>query len=88
MAKHLIDLNNTDFVNTFNTMTMTTPPTQSNRGFFRFVDKNPLFADNSQEAVYEYLISSRKHKLAYKTQIDESFETPPTPPLTNDTLKE
>ena len=85
IAKHLIELNKMDFDNTFNTMT--TIHTNSERRFFHFVDKNPMFDDNSQEAIYEYLVSSRKHKFEYKPQIDENYEIPSASPLEDDVCK-
>jgi len=85
IAKHLIELNKMDFDNTFNTMTSL--HTKSDKRFFRFVDKNPVFNDNSREAIYEYLVSSRKHAFDYKQQIDENYEMPSACLITDDVCK-
>jgi hypothetical protein len=85
IAKHLIELNKMDFDSTFNTMAAI--HTNSEQRFFRFVDKNPLFDSNSQEAIHEYLVSSRKRKFDYKSQIDENYEIPSVSIFTDDVCK-
>ncbi len=72
-AKHLIESNNTDFDSAFNTMTM---QTNAENRFFRFVDKNPMFSNNSKEAIYDYLLSSRKRPFEYKPHTDENYDVP------------
>lgn len=69
IAKQSMELNKTTFVHMFNTMT----PPQSNpeKIFFRFVDKNPLFPDNSKEAIHEYVLASRKRRSDFKSHFDE-----------------
>jgi len=73
IAKHLIESNKTDFDNAFNTMTQ---QTNAEKRFFRFVDKNPMFSNNSKEAIYDYLMSSRKRSFEYKPQMDENYDIP------------
>ena len=85
IAKHLIELHKTEFKNTLNTMT--THHVNSDRLFFRFVDKNPLLGNNSQDAIYEYLVSSRKQQFIYRPQVDESYEIPEIYLCTNDARK-
>jgi len=85
IAKHLIEMNKIDFDGTFNTMT--TNHANSEQRFFRFVDKNPMFNNNSQEAIYEYLVSLRKRKCEYQPQIDENHEIPSAIRFTDDALK-
>ena len=72
IAKHLIELNETYLDCTINTMTKLQADTQER--FFRFVDKNPLFANNSADAIYAYLVSSRKRQYGYKPQVDDHQE--------------
>lgn len=85
IAKHLIELNKKDFDDTFNTMTSLL--TNSGNRFFHFIDKNPLFEDNSKEAIYAYLVSSRKRRYAYKQQSDENYDIPAVCMLTDDACK-
>jgi hypothetical protein len=73
IAKQLMELHKTAFDNTFNTMTILQD--NSERLFFRFVDKNPLFPNNSTEAVHEYILTSHKRRSDFKTHVDETYET-------------
>lgn len=85
IAKHLIELNKMEFDNTFNTLTMRKK--NSEKQFFHFVDKNPMFSDNSKEAIYEYLVSFRKRQFEYKPHIDENYEVPASCLHTDDACK-
>jgi hypothetical protein len=58
IAKHWIESNEMDFSSA--SVPMTLPQNDAESLFYRFVDKNPLFSDNSGEAVIQYLLASRK----------------------------
>jgi len=38
--------------------------------FFSFVDKNPLFANNSREAIHDYLLTSSQRQSGFKPHFD------------------
>ena len=38
--------------------------------FFSFVDKNPLFANNSPEAIHDYLLTSSQRQSGFKPHFD------------------
>lgn len=40
--------------------------------FFHFVDKNPLFQDNSPEAICELILASGKRECAFKPHFDKN----------------
>ncbi|MFO7570259.1 MAG: hypothetical protein R6W75_10725 [Smithellaceae bacterium] len=47
------------------------------RNFFHFVDKNPLFPDNSRETVNAFILASskRRSRIAYNLQADDRDNT-------------
>ncbi len=71
-AKQLTGLNKSVLDNTFNTIEI--PPDHSEQIFFRFVDKNPLFPDNSKDAIQEYILDSRKRRSDFKSHFDKGHE--------------
>ena len=71
ITKQLLEMNKTAFDNTFSSMTILQD--NSERIFFRFVEKNPLFTDNSRNAATEYIQASRKRRTDLKSHLDESF---------------
>lgn len=72
IAKQLMEVNKTTLDNTFATMTM--PQDNPEKIFFRFVDKNPLFPDNSKDAIREYILASHKRRSDFKLHCDEGYE--------------
>ncbi|PKN19851.1 MAG: hypothetical protein CVU71_05650 [Deltaproteobacteria bacterium HGW-Deltaproteobacteria-6] len=74
-AKQLMDLNTTVFHSTSNTTALRKETPES--FFFSFIDKNPLFQDNSKEAIHEYLLASHKRRFAFQTHVDEGNEKVP-----------
>ncbi len=74
IAKHLIELNETYLDGTVSTVSAL--HVDSQRRFFGFVDKNPVFCNNSKHAIYDFLVSSRKHKYEYRFPADEKQDEP------------
>lgn len=74
IAKHLIDLNEMHL--DCNTNTVSALHVDSEQRFFRFVDKSPLLSDNTIDAIYESLVSTRKYKYEYRSMIDENHDIP------------
>ena len=72
IAKHLIELNEAHVESSISAASMF--QSDSEKCFFRFVDKNPLFIDNSPDAVYEYLAASRRLHHQYHDIADENPE--------------
>ena len=72
IAKHLTETNKTTFNNTFNAAKMLQDNSQ--RIFFHFVDKNPLFQNNSKDAIHEYIRDSRRKRAGFKPYFDEGYE--------------
>lgn len=72
IAKQLMGMNKTTFDNTFNPTTMLQD--DSERLFFHFVDKNPLFPNNSEDAINEYILASRKRRSDFKSHFAEGYE--------------
>jgi len=72
IAKQLMELHQTAFNNPFNPVALSQDNSEKN--FFRFVDKNPLFPDNSKDAIQEYLVTSRKRRSDCKPHCDEGCE--------------
>lgn len=58
--------------NTYAMMTM--PQDNPEKIFFRFVDKNPLFPDNSKDAIREYILASRKRRSDFKSHWNDGYE--------------
>ena len=75
IANQLMELNTTVFHNTFNTMTRRDDNPE--KFFFSFIDKNPLFQDNSKEAIHEYILASHKRRFDLKTHVDKENEKIP-----------
>lgn len=69
IAKQLMEFDETVFEEA--SCTMTPPQDKSEIVFFRFVDKNPLYPDNSKEAIQAYIRASRKRRYDFKTHFDE-----------------
>ena len=74
IVKHLIELNETQADCGITTVSLFQD--DSEKRFFSFVDKNPLFTDNTIDAVYEYLTASRKRHYEYHAIVDENPEVP------------
>jgi len=72
IAKHVNQLNQTAFNQSFHTMTQ--EQSTSEKFFFRFVDKNPLFTDNSKNAIREAILSPRKTRSEFKSFFDEDYD--------------
>ena len=72
IAKHVMGLNQTAFNRSFNTMTR--QQSISEELFFRFVDKNPLFADNSKNAIRDVILSPRQTRSEFTSLFDEDYE--------------
>lgn len=72
IAKQAMELSQAAFYNPL----ITIVPKESNpeKYFFRFVDKNPLFTDNSKNAVCEVILSLRKTQSDFKSHSDEEHE--------------
>lgn len=72
IAKHVAQLNQAVINRSFNAATreQNTPENY----FFRFVDKNPLFADNSKNAIREVILSSRKTRSEFCSFFDEDYD--------------
>lgn len=72
IAKHMTQLKQTAFNQSFNIRTreQNTPENV----FFRFVDKNPLFTDNSKNAIREAILSPRKTRSEFKSHVDEDYD--------------
>ena len=68
----MIELHKTAFDNSFKTITTVQDRTENI--FFRFVDKNPLFSDNSRKSINGYLSTYRKGRIDFKNSIDENFK--------------
>lgn len=72
IAKHMIESSEMAFNDMMNAMTSS--QSDAEKLFFSFVDKNPLFENNSLESVNKYLLASRKKRHIAKTPDDESCE--------------
>ena len=72
IVRQLIDPSKTDLDNTFSTITL--PADNPEKAFFCFVDKNPLFPDNSEDAIHEYILASRKRRSDVKSHCDAGYE--------------
>lgn len=72
IATQLTELNQAVFNNPF----ITIMPRAHNpeKSFFRFVDKNPLFSDNSKNAIHEIILVPRKTRPDFKPHFDEDYE--------------
>lgn len=72
IAKQLRKTNKTAIGNSFNAST--TPQDNSERIFFLFVDKNPLFPNNSWQAINEYILASHRRRSDTKSHHRQSCE--------------
>ncbi len=72
IAKHLIESSEMSIDD--RVTSMTPPQNNSEKQFFRFVDKNPFFEDNHLESVNKYLLTSRKKRHIVQSTGDESYE--------------
>jgi len=72
IAKQLMELHQTAFNNPFNMIALNQDHSEKN--FFRFVDKNPLFPDNSKDAIQKYLVTSCKRRSDFKSHCDGGCE--------------
>jgi hypothetical protein len=68
----MMEIHKTAFENSFKTLT--TVQDSSEKVFFRFVDKNPLFSDNSRKSISDYLSTCRKGRVDFKNSVDESYK--------------
>lgn len=68
----MMEIHKTAFDNSFKTLT--TVQDNSEKVFFRFVDKNPLFSDNSRKSINDYLSAYRKGRVDFKNSVDESYK--------------
>ncbi len=47
---------------------------QSEEFFFRFVDKNPLFRNNTKGAIKEFILNLHKRKSTFNAHDDDDYE--------------
>lgn len=50
------------------------PQNHAQESFFRFVDQNPLFRDNTKDAIRALILSLHEKNHIFKTQISEADE--------------
>jgi len=72
IAKQLTGSNKSVSDTAFSTIMM--PPDHSEQIFFRFVDKNPLFPDNSKDAIQEFILDSHKRRSDFKSHFDQGHK--------------
>lgn len=73
IAKRLTELKKTSRDSNLDAMSF--EQDQPDKIFFRFVDKNPLFLDNTKGAIQNYILSTHKIRCTYKPHRDESHES-------------
>lgn len=71
-AKHAIQPSKTSIEESV--ASMTSSQNDSAKQFFRFVDKNPFFEDNSTKCINKFLLASHKNRHISHSLGDESYE--------------
>ncbi|MEE9911611.1 MAG: hypothetical protein K4571_07790 [Deltaproteobacteria bacterium] len=66
IAKQLMQFNGSDRDKTL--VSIALPQDHSEKSFFSFVDKNPLFPDNSADAVHEFILTSHRRRSDFKNR--------------------
>lgn len=72
IAKQMIDFNKTAFNNTFNAMTVLQDQTE--KLFFRFLEKAPWFPEQGKNAITEWINAYKKGRDEFKVTADESYK--------------
>jgi hypothetical protein len=72
IAKHVIESSKTSIDDS--ATSITSFYSDSAKQFFRFVDKNPFFEDNSTKCINKFLLASRKKRHIASSSGDENHE--------------